>query len=165
MKVDHKAIVERAIHYQNEGLSLEDTALAVLKDFPGVSPAELKAAFQTYGEVLDMEVREQLGQAQAIKRVADLLEQAQAESEQPDMNLGEGLTYLAEKGNAEAQAILDQIGGPEARAIAVEIDAAAEWHPGWKLIEHGRWRCTDEGCEDDTIEKLLYAYRQHKRNA
>ena len=164
MKVDIKAVVERAIHYQNEGLGLKDMALAVLKDFPGVTLAELQEAFQTYGEVRFMEAREMYAEAQAMKRAANLVKQAQAESGQPSMNMGEGLAYLAEKGNAEAQAFLDEMTGPEARAIHLELDAAAKWHPGWKFIEHGRWRCTDEGCEDNTIEKLLYAYRQHKHS-
>ncbi|MCZ6859150.1 MAG: hypothetical protein O7I42_02520 [Alphaproteobacteria bacterium] len=164
MKVDFKAIVERAIHYQIEGLSRYDMALAVLKDFPDVTLAELKEAFQTYGEVLHMEAREQLAEGPAMKLAAALVKQAQAESGQPNMNMGEGLAYLAEKGNTEAQAFLDEMTGPGARAIRIEADAAAKWHPGWKYIKHGQWHCT-EGCEDDTIEKLLYAYRQHKRNA
>ena len=165
MTVDPKALRKRAMRYQNEGLAAMDVAQAILKDFPGVSPAELKAVFQTSAEELEMEAREQFGQARAMERVAALVEQAQAETGRSDMTIGTSLAYLAGRGNTEAQGFLDALTNPEAQAIYAEVFKAVEWHPEWHAMEkEGHWQC-NEGCEDDTIEKLLHAYRRHKRNA
>ncbi len=103
--------------------------------------------------------------AQAMERAAVLVKQAQAESGQSDMTIGAGLAYLAEGGNEEARGLLDTLTNPVAQAIYSEVFKAVEWHPEWRATENeGHWRC-NEGCEEDTIEKLLDAYRQHKRNA
>ena len=76
------------------------------------------------------------------------------------MNVGESLTYFAERGDAEAQAILDEFNGPEHRAAQEEIEAAAAWHPDWR--QDGHQLICEKGSNIETIERLVTAYRRAK---
>ena len=76
------------------------------------------------------------------------------------MNTGEALTYLAERGNQEAQALLDDFQSPESQAYQRGFEAAVEWHPDWtKELRAGHYKCRP-GFKLDTPDKLVRAYRR-----
>lgn len=97
------------------------------------------------------------------KTILRLMDRAMKESGRSGMTTGEALTYLAERGDQEAQALLEDIESPENQAFERDFKAAVEWHPDWtKDTEDGGYTCSP-GCEIDTPEKLVTAYRRARR--
>lgn len=75
------------------------------------------------------------------------------------MVLGEALAYLAERGDEEAQARLDQLkNNPERQAFERDFEAAVEWHPDW--TKEGRsYRCKPDS-KVPTPDTLVEAFRR-----
>jgi len=90
-----------------------------------------------------------------------ILTQAAKLSGNRGINLLQASKIMAERGDAEAQKMLDSFCSPETRKTITDIDAAVEAHPGWCWVkgQEGAFEHID-GCPEDTPDKLLTWYRQ-----
>ena len=145
-----------------QGLSPEDLLRELGKEFPGVTAEEALAAFDALDEEVAYQLEDLKSEKAGAERVVQLIRKAREESGNGTLNTGEALTYLAERGDREAQAFLDELTDPQNEALYAEFRAAVEWHPKWHW-ESDLAYC-DEGTELGTPEKLLAAYRKFRAN-
>ena len=78
------------------------------------------------------------------------------------MTTGDAAKFLADRGDEEAKALLNVLSSRQQKAHEAEIKAAVEWHPQWHM--EGNRFYSDDGCEFNTPEKLVAAYRRHRRD-
>ena len=151
--------------YEDRGITGGDEIIRLLTDEFGDLPiADVLKALRGQAKELGMRVEEMGSEIRASKKMMEMIRLAEKESGKDGLNTGEALTFLAGRGNAEAQAYLDQLTGPETQVFNADFRAAVEWHPGWHFSKDGVAHC-DAGREFDTPEKLVQAYRHHKRGA
>ncbi len=133
--------------------------------FPDAKPDDTRAAAAALTEEYDLMLVDAEADRRTSETMVELLERAERESGRAGMNTGEALTYLAERGNEQAQAFLDDLSSPERQAFQRDFEAAAEWHSDWtKQTQEGHYSCAP-GSEVDTPEKLVAAYRRSGRVA
>ena len=158
---DIRAIQAVLVRRVEAGLSLEAALEEIYKEFPGVQPEVLIVAVKAFAEELEIEAARHEGEARALKRMVELIKRAEAESGKKGLQAEEALTFLAERGDAEAQAFLDELISPESLAFQAELEEAVEWHPEWR--KEGDRFIWEGDTELDTPEKLVAAYRDFRR--
>lgn len=132
------------------------------EEFGDIPVEDLEKAFAALAEELEIVAGEEEEQVQTAQRILALIERAEKESGQAKMTTEDAVRFLAERGDEEAKTLLDSLNSPQRKTQEAEMEAAIEWHPQWHM--EGTRFYSDDGCEDDTPEKLLTAYRRHKRN-
>ena len=142
------------------GLEPEEAIRRLAIQFPDAKTSDAHAAASALADECDHIHAEAEAEAQTAKLVLELIERAKRESGRSGMNVGEALTYLAERGDQEAQAFVDDFFSPESQAFQRDFETAVEWHPDWtKGEKEGHYR-SSPGCDLDTPEKLVTAYRR-----
>ena len=128
--------------------------------FPDATGRDTQIAAAALGEEMELEGAELEAKGRAMLALGGLVKRAEEESGR-SMLVGEALTYLAERGDAEAQTFLDQQSkNPEGQAFERDLEAAVEWHPDWTKEVQG-YRCK-RGSEVSTPEKLVEAFRRSR---
>ena len=142
------------------GLEPEEAIRRLAIQFPDAKTSDAQIAVAALTEEYDLQESEIAASLETDRAVLRLTDKAQEESGRSDMRIGEALTFLAERGDQEAQAFIDEFESPESQAFQKDFEAAVEWHPDWtKEEKEGHYR-SSPGCDLDTPEKLVAAYRR-----
>ncbi len=154
-----KELQDAMRQYLDAGLKAEEAIQRLAAQFPDAKESDARIAAAALAEEKELEADELESEARAMKAVGRLVKRAEEESGRP-MVTGEALTYLAERGDADAQAYLDQMKTPEGQAFERDFEAAVQWHPDWTKDGRG-YRCKC-GSEVPTPEKLVEAFRRSR---
>ena len=138
--------------------TLKQVAKAAYEKFPDLTVQELTIAFEANSQELELQAQESADEAKTSERIAELIVLAETQSGRSGMNAETALPFLAERGNEEARAILAVLTSPEYVKSYVDAYAAVAADPHWHYDGEKYW-CDDEA-EHQTIEALVFAYRQ-----
>lgn len=146
--------------HMDAGLKVEDAIRRIGAQFPDTDDGNLRVALRGLAEEYELNEADLEAESEAHRRVEKLFDKARQETGRADMKMGEAMSYLAERGDQEAQAVLDELLSPESQAFQNDFAAAVEWHPDWtKEGKEGHYR-SSPGCDLNTPEKLVTAYRK-----
>jgi hypothetical protein len=123
-----KELQDALRRYIDAGLEPKEVILALTAQFPDATPQDVRIATAALVGEFDSIIAE----AETIRQIAEtrseLRKRAERDSGRSGMTTDEALTYLAERGDEQAQELIDDRSDPQRQALQRHFDAAVELH-------------------------------------
>ena len=160
MRALHAIIDEHTDTELSPKEALRRVAKVAYIEFPDLTVEELSAALAAHAEELRIQEQEELDEVKALMRVEELIQKAETRSGRKGLTTEMALKYLAENGDEEAKAMLEQFSMSDYVAFVQDVEAAAAADSHWHTDGKNYW--CDAGAEETTIFALVETYRRRQ---